>query len=1111
MRIKALLTTLAITAASLPSFASNAANYTIYPVPRTATAGQGSFNLDQAVTIAASDGIDAVTRARVAEVLDKAGITYTESSDANSPQANLLIGVCGSGDAADTYALSHSVNTSAFSATETCYDPYVMHVDNDVILILGDKEGSAFYALATLEQMLEQSVGNTLPAVTINDYAHAKYRGIVEGFYGHPWSMESRLNLLDYMKRYKMNYYVYGPKADPYHAGNWRSNYPETVTEQERKFGRINTSDIQQIATKAAANHVDFVWAIHPTLGASSIDLSWVDDIMTKFEQLYSLGVRHFGVSVDDMSGHPSNQAQLPHLVQQAIDEKWNTADAPQADRVGNVLFVPTCYALNYNATYSLTKIKDISPKVEVGFTGYDCFSNVRASSFATMADLIGRDPIFWWNNPVNDDHYTFLYMHGLTARWTIEQEDPVPHMRGFLLNPMNQGQASKICLFSAADYSWNPGAFNADTSWEQSLVSITKSNEEASQLKDFISILSAYTTTSGDTPEGEEYGPLYTAFQNAYTKDNIPDATELAEVLGRGYEACLALREYKESDDPDKALFYKDIEPWLNKVEHMCYAALRSFAIMNGESSLDNWTEFSDIETIAKNIHTDESHLMSVLANTGSSNTYESFEEVQPTPKYFDSFIDFLGSVLSNHAPKLPQRDRTPMVITNIENLQGIEIITEESPRGLKHLNGLTLQSGQYIGGYFNNLLKANLELPALPAGLEPEYSVSGKEWTTYTGEDEYTAMAYFRLHNTTENQITLDFDELIYTVPDIVIDTDPVASTNMGTWQSYVIDNVTDGNTDTFFWSNEAQSEGDYVMLDFGASNPRNDITLTFTGNDMPTGSVEIQLSNDDSDWTTISTFTASDITDNVYTCSAAGMSARYVRMHISSVTGGNWLQLSEFSVTSSSGANISVAEDSDNMPIAGLDDRSLSTGYTATEAGSITYRFIENITIEQIQIYHNSNFATDVELPSIELYSGNEWHPAGVLDTPRTDISVPEEMRHITALRISWNSDACPSIYEIMPIGPDYVDMGGSIVSINGTDTAPEISISANNGIINVSAASKISSVTAVDIAGRTVAACTPANNTATLHAAGNNFVIVTITLADGTTTHHKVAVK
>ena len=31
--------------------------------------------------------------------------------------------------------------------------------------------------------------------------------------------------------------FVYGPKADPYHAGKWREDYPSTLTDQQRYMG----------------------------------------------------------------------------------------------------------------------------------------------------------------------------------------------------------------------------------------------------------------------------------------------------------------------------------------------------------------------------------------------------------------------------------------------------------------------------------------------------------------------------------------------------------------------------------------------------------------------------------------------------------------------------------------------------------------------------------------------------------------------------------------------------------------------------------------------------------------------------------------------------------
>ena len=83
------------------------------------------------------------------------------------------------------------------------------------------------------------------------------------------------------------------------------------------------------------------------------------------------------------------------------------------------------------------------------------------------MAGRVGRNPVMWWNNPVNDDHDERIYMRGVTAHWTIEDSEPIPSLRGLMLNPMGQAQASKVALFGGADYAWNPARFEKVSNWE--------------------------------------------------------------------------------------------------------------------------------------------------------------------------------------------------------------------------------------------------------------------------------------------------------------------------------------------------------------------------------------------------------------------------------------------------------------------------------------------------------------------------------------------------------------------------------------------------------------------------------------------------------------------
>lgn len=160
----------------------------------------------------------------------------------------------------------------------------------------------------TSDEAMTTVDGQQLSCAEVEDYSNMQYRGIVEGFYGKVYTVEDILSLFDYMEENKMNTFVYGPKGDPYHLGNWRDEYPTEITEEERFYGQMTQDDMRTIAAKAAENNISFVWSIHPAM-QNGIDFTnresvekGIEDIIVKFDHLYDLGIRQFGVFVDDIN-----------------------------------------------------------------------------------------------------------------------------------------------------------------------------------------------------------------------------------------------------------------------------------------------------------------------------------------------------------------------------------------------------------------------------------------------------------------------------------------------------------------------------------------------------------------------------------------------------------------------------------------------------------------------------------------------------------------------------------------------------------------------------------------------------------------------------------------
>ena len=46
--------------------------------------------------------------------------------------------------------------------------------------------------------------------------------GVIEGFYGQPWSEAERVELFDWMRNWRLNSYLYAPKDDLKHRALWR-------------------------------------------------------------------------------------------------------------------------------------------------------------------------------------------------------------------------------------------------------------------------------------------------------------------------------------------------------------------------------------------------------------------------------------------------------------------------------------------------------------------------------------------------------------------------------------------------------------------------------------------------------------------------------------------------------------------------------------------------------------------------------------------------------------------------------------------------------------------------------------------------------------------------
>lgn len=414
---------------------------------------------------------------------------------------------------------------------------YHLSVTPQGITIAGADERGLFYGLQTLRQLLADG---RLALGSITDYPDVPYRGVVEGFYGTPWSYEDRLRQLEFYGRNKLNVYIYGPKDDPYHSvPNWRLPYPEREAEH-----------IKALVNYAHEHGVIFYWAIHP-----GQDIKWDekdrDTLLNKFESMYQLGVRGFAVFFDDISGEGTKADKQASLLN-FIDDNFIRTKGD----VSPLIMCPTEYNKSWSRIeqgYLPTLGDKLNPGIEVMWTGNTVVATIDKPDMEWINGYIKRKGYVWFNFPVSD----FVRNHLLLGETYGNSHDIADEISGFLSNPMEHAESSKIALYSVADYTWNMKAYNSETSWQRAIKAIFPEAPDA--LLTFASHSSALGK-NGHRFDRKESVVLEPILQRI--KENKATVEDRQKLLDECHQIRFATNRILASESNPSML--KEMRPWL-------------------------------------------------------------------------------------------------------------------------------------------------------------------------------------------------------------------------------------------------------------------------------------------------------------------------------------------------------------------------------------------------------------------------------------------------------------------------------------------------------------------------------------------------------------------
>ncbi len=276
------------------------------------------------------------------------------------------------------------------------------------------------------------------------------FLGIIEGFYGEPWKMEARFDIVSRLNSWTQfrlgcgrvrPSYMYGPKDDRKHRDVWRELY-----------SAAELRDISSLVSHCESQAVTFIFALSPGLSIRFSNSEDFDHIVAKFSQLINIGVTAFALFFDDLPhGGSLSEEDSRHFKSVALAQASITNSVyvwlQRALRGSTLCFCPTQYCRSLcepsleTSSYLQDLATTLSPDILLFWTGDSIISEtVSYCSVSKVASIFSRSQpeaaarriILWDNLYANDYDINRAYMGCYQGR----SAELCSRIAGIMINP---------------------------------------------------------------------------------------------------------------------------------------------------------------------------------------------------------------------------------------------------------------------------------------------------------------------------------------------------------------------------------------------------------------------------------------------------------------------------------------------------------------------------------------------------------------------------------------------------------------------------------------------------------------------------------------------------
>ncbi|KAL3095435.1 hypothetical protein niasHS_007534 [Heterodera schachtii] len=280
--------------------------------------------------------------------------------------------------------------------------------------------------------------------------------GVVEGFYGRPWTAEQRKHLFTLLRKFGMNTYLYAPKDDLKHRAEWRLLY----TPEEAAL-------LESLIRAAKDNGITFVYALSPG----------IDIVYSSAKELKAIREKLTQASMNEMDRKQFSSFALAQLT--VSNSVFESLGCPL------FFFCPTEYCES-SASPSLSESDYLNllgtklhPDIHILWTGPRVVSRfLTADHLQRVSTVLRRKPLIWDNLHANDYDPKRVFMGPFLGRSVAIKNVT----SGLLLNPNCKYEANYVPFFTLAD--WVQSGMDAPKVEEDSNVVLESSvSEEATKV----------------------------------------------------------------------------------------------------------------------------------------------------------------------------------------------------------------------------------------------------------------------------------------------------------------------------------------------------------------------------------------------------------------------------------------------------------------------------------------------------------------------------------------------------------------------------------------------------------------------------------------------------